>query len=421
MGKIVVMVADELSFLRTELRQAILQGHGAETIEIIECDPGVDGNDAVAQIDAISPDVVLLDINFPHRDGLVLCRKIVRSTPQTKVVMLTSNPSEDDDELFEAIKSGASAYVMTQSWTPQEFTETIERASRGEYPINDSVSNKPQVALRVQKQFEEIICNVTKKDDISTPLNPKEVEILAFVVKGKANKEIGAILGITESAVKKHISSILRKLNANDRAHAVVLAVRNGLVAIEPNVSISRSSSDALAEVSDTMYESNQTIEEARNIESKILADAEEIARQLIEEAKRKGEDNAGRMIAEAENGVSPVIEKEKSKDSEKTMQEEGRMSKLYDGVVELAIAPPVNVSTLCALHKQLKQTPNIDVLSMKGAVNEGLRIRMLVRSPLPLLEFIKGLSAVKDASDDEGLVQSQIEKGVKRIVVTTC
>jgi two-component system response regulator DegU len=113
------MVADELSFLRTELRQAILQGHGAETIEIIECDPGVDGNDAVAQIDAISPDVVLLDINFPHRDGLVLCRKIVRSTPQTKVVILTSNPSEDDDELFEAIKSGASAYLRTESCTPQ--------------------------------------------------------------------------------------------------------------------------------------------------------------------------------------------------------------------------------------------------------------------------------------------------------------
>jgi hypothetical protein len=126
-------------------------------------------------------------------------------------------------------------------------------------------------------------------------------------------------------------------------------------------------------------------------------------------------------MIAEAENRVGRVMEKEKSNDSEKTMQEDGRTSKLYDGVVELAIAPPVNVSTLCALHKQLKQTPNIDVLSMKGAVNEGLRIRMLVRAPLPLLEFIKGLSAVKDASEDEGLVPSQIEKGVKRIVVTTC
>jgi vacuolar-type H+-ATPase subunit H len=153
----------------------------------------------------------------------------------------------------------------------------------------------------------------------------------------------------------------------------------------------------------------------------KMIAEAENKVSQIIEEAKQKGEDNACRVIAEAENRIGQVIYKEKSNDGEKTMQEGGRMSKLYDGVVELAISPPVNVSTLCALHKQLKQTPNIDVLSMKGAVNEGLRIRMLVRAPLPLLEFIKGLSAVKDASDDEGLVQSQTEKGVKRIIVTTC
>ncbi len=152
-----------------------------------------------------------------------------------------------------------------------------------------------------------------------------------------------------------------------------------------------------------------------------IITEAEKKVSQIVEEAKQKGGGNASGIITEAENKASQVIEKARSKDSEKTIQEEGRMSKLYDGVVELAIAPPVNVSTLCALHKQLKQTPNLDVLSMKGAVNEGLRIRMLVRAPLPLLEFIKGLSAVKDASDDEGQVQSQIEKGVKRIVVTTC
>ena len=754
MGKIVVMVIDEQPFLRTGLRQIIAES-STEAIEIIECDPGVDGNEAVAQIDSISPDVVLLDINFPYRDGLVLCRKIVRRTPQTKVVMLSSNPAEDEDELFEAIKSGASAYVMTESCTPQEFTATIERASRGEYPINDSVSNKPQIALRVQRQFEEIICDVKKEDDISTPLNPKEVEILALVVKGKANKEIGSILGISESAVKKNISSILRKLNANDRAHAVVLAVRNGLVSIQPNVGSSSSHTDTLAEASDTIDGTNRTEEEVRNIVSKMLADAEEIARQLIEEAKQeggdnasriveqikseaeqkasqiiqaarnteskmiasaeeigrqiveeaeqkvedneswvrveilgeaeqqarqiieeakqkgednasrivaaarhqanqlteeakgkaevdstnileesrkaaqsiaeevkteaeieanriiagaeqkveqavrdthnvaksealaiiveahnkasrivqdagnteskmladaeeiarqiieeakqkgednasriiaeakhqasqllegakskaevnstnileesrevaqssaeevkteaeieanriiaeaeqrakriiedahntaeseasavileahkqanqiteeagnakskilanaedtakqlieeakgKGEDNASRIIAEAEHKVGQVMEQAKNKDSEKPVQVEGGKSKLYDGVVELAIAPYANVSTLCALHKQLKQTPNIDVLSVNGSTNEGLRIRMLVRAPLPLLEFVKGLSAVKDAADDEGPVQSQMEKGVKRIVVTTC
>jgi two-component system response regulator DegU len=313
MGKIVVMVVDQQSFLGMELHKAIIQRSDITGIEIIECDPGIDGNEAVAQIDTISPDVVLLDINFPYRDGLVLCRKIVRKTPQTKVVMLTSNPTVDDDELFEAIRSGASAYLMTESCTSQEFIATIERAARGEYPINESVTNRPEIALRVLRQFEQIVCNVRKEDDVSTPLNPREAEILAHVVKGKANKEIGSILGISESTVKKHITSILRKLNANDRAHAVVLAVRDGVVSIQPNDGISLCNNDVLNKVSDTTEELGQITDDEISIRSRILLDAEEIARQIIDEAEQKGKTDAGKIIAEAvaeaKHNASHIIE----------------------------------------------------------------------------------------------------------------
>ena len=96
MGKIVAMLVDQQEFLRTELQKALVQGTDVTSIEIIQCDPGLDGNEAVAQIDTLSPDVMLLDINFPYRDGLALCRKIVRKTPQTKVVMLTSKSSPFD-------------------------------------------------------------------------------------------------------------------------------------------------------------------------------------------------------------------------------------------------------------------------------------------------------------------------------------
>ena len=753
MGKIVVMVVDRQPFLRTALQRKIAQVNSAEEIEVIECDPGVDGDEAVVQIDAVSPDAVLLDIGYPERDGLKLCKKIVRSTPQTKVVMLTSNPVEDDDELFEVIKSGASAYLITEFSTPQELVETIERASRGEYPIHDSVINRPQVALRVQRQFEEIVCNVRSDDEISTQLNPKEVEILTLVIKGKENKEIGKVMGLSDSSVKRHITSTLRKLNANDRAHAVVLAVRGGIVSIQPNDSSSLCNSAVLAEAPDTMKEPSQIIGDARYTGSKMLSDAEEIARQIIDEAeqegkdnankiiaqavleaeqsasqimeetrktkseiladaeatakqiideaeqkiednasgilaevlavaeqqageiiekakqkaevdsnaifekgrqaaqssieqmkeraeieasrviaeaeqkgkqvveaanyrakseaaviiveshkkasrmlqevgniesriltdaeeaakqlteaKQKGEEDASRIVAEAEQQAGKLIEeaRNKAEDEANEILEEGRKaaqsvtgelksqaeveanrmiaeaeqkakqvvgaasnvakseasgvvaeahkkaseiieeavvtvakmraeaeetasliadearqkgeenarqiiteaehqaseiiaqakqkaesnstrilseaeskvshiieqagfknreirgnenaesSKLYEGVVELALDPPVNVSTMCALHKQLKQNPNVDVLNTKGSVDEGLKIRMLIRTPIPLLEFIKGLSAVKYASVNDTPVQSQTGDGARRILVKT-
>jgi len=250
MRKIVAMIVDRQPFSRAGLRQAIEQGSSAEAIEVMECDPGVDGSYAVAQIDAAPPDVVLLNIGYPDRDGLALCRKIYGSCPPIKVVMLTNNPIEDPDELFEALRSGAAAYVMTRYCSPQELAKTIERASNGEHPIDDNLSNKPEVALRVLRQFQEMAFNVRKEDDITTPLNSKEVEILTLVAKGTGNKEIGAILRVSDGAVKKHISNILRKLNANDRAHAVVLAIRGGLISVQPDLSIGRRSGDILVEAS---------------------------------------------------------------------------------------------------------------------------------------------------------------------------
>jgi DNA-binding NarL/FixJ family response regulator len=204
-------------------------------MEILECDPGENGNEAIAQIAAKSPDIVLLDISYPFLDGLELCRNIIRTFPQIKVVILSANPLEDDDELFEVVKTGAAAYLRSKHCSPAELTKILERASRGEYPINDSVSKKPKVAWRVLRQFQEMASGVRKEDDILIPLTAKEVQILNLVAKGNANKQIAITFGTSVATIKNHISSILRKLNANDRAHAVLLAVRNGWVPIQPD------------------------------------------------------------------------------------------------------------------------------------------------------------------------------------------
>ena len=230
MHKIVVMIIDREPFFRAGLRQALSPQEG---LEILECDPESEGKTAIAQITASSPDVALLDIGYPTLLGLDLGKKIARSFPVTKVVMLSANPNEDDDELFEVIKSGAVAYMRSKDCTPARLIETIRRASHGEYPINDSVSSRPKVAWRVLRQFQDIAAMGMTIEDITTPLTSKEVQILTHIAEGNTNKRIASLLGISEQTIKNHVSAILRKLNANDRAHAVFLALRNGWISIE--------------------------------------------------------------------------------------------------------------------------------------------------------------------------------------------
>jgi DNA-binding NarL/FixJ family response regulator len=233
MRKITLMIVDSQPFFRSGVRQALSQGNNLEAMDILECDPGENGNEAITQITTNSPDIVLLDIGYPFLNGLDLGKKIARSFPGTGVIVLSTNPDEDEDELFEVIKIGAVAYLRSKHCSPTELVDTIKRASGGEYPINECVSSKPKVAWRVLRQFQDMASMGRTLEDITTPLTPKEVQILTHIAEGNSNKRIANILGISEQTIKNHVSAILRKLNANDRAHAVFIAIRNGLISIQ--------------------------------------------------------------------------------------------------------------------------------------------------------------------------------------------
>lgn len=235
MPKMTVMIIDSQPFFRAGVRQILAQGNSSDEIEIIECDPGENGNEAMAQITENSPRIVLLDIGYPFPTGLELGKRIARSCPGTRVVMLSANPEEDDNELFEVIKSGAVAYLRSKTCSPSELVETIRRAYMGLYPINDAVLNKPKVAWRVLNEFQDVASMGigTTMEDMTTPLTPSEVRILTHIAKGNSNKLIGNILGFSEPTIKNHVSAILRKLNANDRAHAVFIAVSKGVISLQ--------------------------------------------------------------------------------------------------------------------------------------------------------------------------------------------
>ena len=186
-------------------------------------------NDEVLKaIDNLPPDVALLDLDGPSESALELARKIRQRSPNIGVIVLTSNP--DDSQLFLALKAQAVAY-LSKEVTGEQLIEIVRRVSRGEHPINEALTNRPKVAEHVLQQFQELTTRSEAEAFIS-PLTPREIEILQYIAQGYLNKQIAAELGISEQTIKNHVTSILRKLNANARTEAVVVAIKQGLIKI---------------------------------------------------------------------------------------------------------------------------------------------------------------------------------------------
>ncbi|GAI89025.1 unnamed protein product, partial [marine sediment metagenome] len=136
----------------------------------------------------------------------------------------------DDAQLFQALKAQAVAY-LSKEVTADELVDVIRRVARGEHPINESLTTRPKLAEQVLQQFQELSWRSEAEGFIS-PLTPREREILNYIAQGYLNKQIAAELDISEQTIKNHVTSILRKLNANARTEAVVIAIKQGLISI---------------------------------------------------------------------------------------------------------------------------------------------------------------------------------------------
>lgn len=186
------------------------------------------GQEAIKLAERTNPDVVLMDINLPGLNGLEVARVIKRRDP--RIAMIVLSVYEDDDQLFQAIKVGAAAYC-SKDIHPDALVAMIRDVARGRYLINDAVIAKPQVASRVLHQFREL---ASTEDEQTTalfaPLTSREIEILDCIARGLANKEIANELSISGQTVKNHITSILSKLQVNDRTMAVIYAIQRGWI-----------------------------------------------------------------------------------------------------------------------------------------------------------------------------------------------
>jgi DNA-binding NarL/FixJ family response regulator len=220
-------------------RVVIVDGHtlfrrGVRNILELESDIEVigeagSGREAIAVVEELTPDVILMDLSRPAPNGIETTQRIKRELPHTGVIVLA--PGDDEDQLFDAIKAGAAAYVL-KDIDPTDLIAIIRRVRSGEYLINDKVFSKPAVASRVLKEFRELAVYGADAQPIFAPLSPREVEILDNIAQGMTNKQVAYALSISEQTVKNHMSSILRKLSVNDRTQAVVYAMRQGWIKI---------------------------------------------------------------------------------------------------------------------------------------------------------------------------------------------
>jgi DNA-binding NarL/FixJ family response regulator len=186
-----------------------------------------DGLEALEKTRLLAPDIILMDVRMPRYDGLAATRLIKAEHPGCKIVMLTT--STEDEDLFEAIKSGADGYLL-KSLEVEPFIAYLNGVLRGEAAIS------PEMATTLFREFSRQAAqiDVSGKSPVNVPavqsLTPRQLQVLELVTRGLSYREVGSQLNLSEHTVKYHMSEILQILHLKNREQVVAYALRMGLI-----------------------------------------------------------------------------------------------------------------------------------------------------------------------------------------------
>jgi DNA-binding NarL/FixJ family response regulator len=214
-----VLVVDDHALFRRGLEMVLAQEADIDVIG-----EASDGAEAVDKAAELLPDVVLMDVRMPRRGGIDACTAIKDVVPSAKIVMLTI--SDEEADLYEAIKAGASGYLLKEI-SIDEVAMAIRAVAGGQSLIS------PSMASKLLTEFASMIKRSDERQQVPAPrLTDRELEVLKLVAKGFNNRTIAEELFISENTVKNHIRNILEKLQLHSRMEAVVYAVREKLLEI---------------------------------------------------------------------------------------------------------------------------------------------------------------------------------------------
>jgi DNA-binding NarL/FixJ family response regulator len=186
-----------------------------------------DGLEAVQLARSLHPDVILMDIRMPRCNGVAATRLIQAELPEIKIVMLTT--SSDDSDLFDALRSGASGYLL-KNLQPNELFDYLAGLARGEAVLSRELSARVLAEFAHQAaRLDDSAAQVTSSDRECPELTPRQCEIIHLVAEGLSYKEIGAALAVSENTVKYHMGEILQRLHLKNREQVLAFALRSGL------------------------------------------------------------------------------------------------------------------------------------------------------------------------------------------------
>ena len=209
-----VLLVDDHALFRAGLA-TLLKAWGLQVVA-----QAGNGEEAIAKAREFNPDLIFMDINMPSPNGLEATRAIKAESPDTKIIILTV--SDDEEDLFEAIKSGAEGYLL-KNLREEEFADLVRRIDRGE-PVMSPILAKKLLQEFARLKEEE------HRPEIEAGLTVREQEVLEELAHGSTNKEIAAALYISENTVNYHMKNILSKLHLRNRTQVVAWALKHGVV-----------------------------------------------------------------------------------------------------------------------------------------------------------------------------------------------
>lgn len=214
-----VMIVDDHSLFRKGLIMVLESEEGIEVVG-----EAGDGAEALAKAEEAVPDVVLMDVRMPKRSGIEATSAMKDLLPNCKILMLTI--SDEESDLYEAIKAGASGYLLKEI-----SIEEVANAVRAVYGGQSLIS--PSMASKLLSEFATMVKKTDDRESVPVPrLTNRELEVLKLVARGSNNRDIAKELFISENTVKNHVRNILEKLHLHSRMEAVVYAVREKMLDI---------------------------------------------------------------------------------------------------------------------------------------------------------------------------------------------
>ena len=214
-----VLIVDDHALFRRGLQMVLKQEPDIEVVG-----EAADGHEAVGKAQELMPDVILMDVRMPKRSGIEATEKIKELLPHVKILMLTI--SDEEADLYEAIKAGASGYLLKEI-SIDEVADAVRSVWAGQSRIS------PSMAAKLLTEFAAMSKRADERQQLPAPrLTDREMEVLNLVAQGLNNRDIAKELFISENTVKNHIRNILEKLHLHSRMEAVVYAVREKLLEI---------------------------------------------------------------------------------------------------------------------------------------------------------------------------------------------